>query len=227
MKPQSILIIEDDTHINQIVTDSLTKHDFKCTQAYSGTEAVLHIKQQAFDLIILDLMLPGLSGEDFIQVLRDDMQLNTPVIILTAKDKLDHKLALFNTGADDYMTKPFEVEELSARVHVLLKRSSTERPVSIITHKNLEIDSENFTAMIHGNPLTLTRKEFKILEILMQHPTRIFTKQDLYELAWDEIYIGEDKTITVHISNLRHKIKAHTDNPYIDTVWGIGFRLSK
>ena len=227
MNSHTILIVEDDVHINQIVTDALNKQGMQCTQAYSGTEARLHIQHQKFDLIILDLMLPGLSGEDFIKALRTDMDKSTPVIILSSKDKLDHKLELFRYGADDYMTKPFEVEELLARVHVQLKRSSENEQTRTLKHNGLVIDIDNFSASINGEPLALTRKEFKILELLIKHPTRIFTKRDLYELAWEEIYIGEDKTITVHVSNLRQKIKAHTDEPYIDTVWGIGFRLSK
>ena len=226
MKP-SILIIEDDVHINQIVRDALMRQGLQCTQAYSGTEGLLLAQQRAFNLIILDLMLPGLSGEDFIKTLRLELDKNTPVIILSAKDKLDHKLELFSYGADDYMTKPFEAMELVARVQAQLKRSSEKEHINTFSHKGLELDINNFSAVIHGESLALTRKEFKLLELLIKHPTRIFTKQDLYELAWDEVYIGEDKTITVHISNLRQKIKAQTDEPYIDTVWGIGFRLSK
>lgn len=213
-------------HINQIVADALKTQGIKCTQAYSGTEGILQVTQHTFDLIILDLMLPGMSGEAFISELRHNMKNNIPVIILSSKDKLDQKLELFNYGADDYITKPFEIEELTARVHVQLKRNRASSDVQELTHNGLTIDSDNFSATINGKPLALTRKEFKILEVLIQHPKRIFTKQDLYELAWDEYYVGEDKTITVHISNLRQKIKAHTEESYIDTVWGVGFRLS-
>lgn len=227
MTKQSILIIEDDVHINQIVHDALLKNGFQCTQAYSGTEGMLHVKQGKFDLIILDLMLPGLSGEVFIKNLRHELNQSIPVIILSSKDKLDSKLELFNQGADDYVTKPFEIEELLARIQVQLKRNVSDETPKILKHKSLIVDMDNLSASVMNQPLQLTRKEFKIVELLITNPTRIFTKQDLYELAWDEIYIGEDKTITVHISNLRQKIKEHTEDSYIDTVWGIGFRLSK
>jgi len=140
---------------------------------------------------------------------------------------LDHKLNLFSLGADDYVTKPFEIEELLARVNVHIKRKSISEPVLQYKHKNLLLDCGTLSVRVNNAELDLTRQEYKIVELLLQNPTQVFTKQELYELAWDDAYIGEDKTITVHISNIRHKIKQHTDEVYIDTVWGIGFRLSK
>lgn len=148
------------------------------------------------------------------------------MIVLSAKDQLDHKLDLFALGADDYVTKPFALEELIARIQVHIKRTVPSLPTAAYRHKQLLLDPETFTASVDGAPLHLTRREFKILELLVKHPTRAFSKQDLYELAWDEIYMGEDKTVAVHISNLRAKLRSHTDDDYIDTVWGIGFRLS-
>ncbi|WP_368654216.1 response regulator transcription factor [Ornithinibacillus sp. 4-3] len=222
-----ILIIEDDEHINNIIYDVLQKENFLCTQAFSGSEGKINVSQQAYDLIILDLMLPGLSGEAFMNELRTDLQYDTPVIVLSAKEKLDHKLNLFDLGADDYVTKPFEVEELLARIHVHLKRNTKIRTTTSYRHKNLTLDSDTMSVTVHQSELNLTRQEYKIIELLIKNPTRVFTRQDLYELAWDEIYVGEDKTITVHISNIRNKIKAFDDENYIETVWGIGFRLSK
>lgn len=223
----SILIIEDDEHINQIVYDTLKNEGFNCTQAYSGTEGMLHVKQSNFDLIILDLMLPGVSGEAFMMKLRKELHLTTPVIVLSAKEKLDEKLTLFDLGADDYVTKPFELEELLARINVLLKRTANKESMPTYRHKDLSLETNAMHVIVKGHALNLTRQEYKIIELLLNHPTRVFTKQDLYELAWDEIYLGEDKTITVHISNIRSKIKAYTEEPYIDTVWGIGFKLCK
>lgn len=222
----NILIIEDDQHINQIVYDTLKNEGFKCTQAYSGTEGMLHIKQNKFELIILDLMLPGLSGEEFMGKLRTELQSTTPVIVLSAKEKLDEKLNLFELGADDYVTKPFELEELLARINVLLKRTVNKESMPTYSHKDLSLETNAMRVLVKGHALNLTRQEYKIIELLLKHPTRVFTKQDLYELAWDEMYLGEDKTITVHISNIRNKIKAYSQEPYIDTVWGIGFKLS-
>ncbi|GAF64668.1 response regulator transcription factor [Alkalihalobacillus trypoxylicola] len=227
IKKQHILIIEDDEHINNIIYGVLQQEDFICTQAYSGSEGALNIKHQDYDLIILDLMLPGLSGEAFMYDLRTDLKKETPVIVLSAKEKLDHKLSLFKLGADDYVTKPFDVEELIARVHVHIKRISKSKSPSTYKHKNLMLDSDTMSITIHGVELNFTRQEFKIVELLMKNPTRVFTRQDLFELAWDTLYMGEDKTITVHISNIRYKIRQHDEGDYIDTVWGVGFRLSK
>ena len=222
----NILIIEDDEHINNIIVDVLRKENFTCTQAFSGSEGKMNVTHHVYDLIILDLMLPGLSGEDFMYELRTKLKCDTPVIVLSAKEKLDNKLNLFALGANDYVTKPFEVEELVARVNVHLKRNSIIEYNKQYRHKDLLLDTTTMNVSVHQAPLNLTRLEYKIIEVLMQNPTRVFTKQDLYELAWEDMYIGEDKTITIHISNIRNKIKDHTNESYIDTVWGIGFRLS-
>lgn len=221
-----ILIIEDDEHINNIIYDVLLKENFVCTQAYSGSEGKMNIKLHLYELIILDLMLPGLSGEDFMYILRIELKLDTPVIVLSAKEKLDHKLNLFHLGADDYVTKPFDIGELLARINVHLKRNAKTEVISQYRHKNLLLDTDTRSISIHNAILNLTRQEYKIMEIMLKNPTRVFTKQDLYELAWDELYIGEDKTITVHISNIRNKIREYSEDTYIDTVWGIGFKLS-
>lgn len=226
MRQPKILIIEDDVHINNILYDVLQKENYSCTQAYSGSEGKINVTLQTFDLIILDLMLPGLSGESFMHDLRTELKSETPVIVLSAKGKLDYKLNLFDLGAADYVTKPFEIEELLARINVHLNRNSKAKPVHQYTHKDLILDSDAMTVSVNNSELNLTRQEYKIIELLMKNPTRVFTKQDLYELAWGDTYIGEDKTITVHISNIRNKIRALTDETYIETVWGIGFRLS-
>lgn len=226
IKQPSILIIEDDEHINNIIYDVLRKENFLCTQAFSGTEGKMNVTHHVYELIILDLMLPGLSGEDFMYELRSELKCDTPVIVLSAKEKLDHKLNLFDLGAEDYVTKPFEVEELLARINVHVKRNTKTESISTFMHKNLLLDTDTMSVRVKKATLNLTRQEYKIMELLLKNPTRVFTKQDLYELAWDDIYIGEDKTITVHISNIRNKIRAHTEETYIDTVWGIGFRLT-
>lgn len=227
MKQPKILIIEDDEHINNIIYDVLQKENYICTQAYSGSEGKMNAARHEYQLIILDLMLPGLSGEEFMNQLRTELNSDTPVIVLSAKEKLDHKLNLFELGADDYVTKPFEVEELLARINVHLKRTSRMKSVTRYTHKNLILDSESRSIRVNNIALNFTRQEYKIIEIMVKNPKRVFSKQDLYELAWDDLYIGEDKTITVHISNIRNKLKQYDkEETYIDTVWGIGFRLS-
>ncbi len=220
-----ILIIEDDTYINNLIAKSLSKEGYSCQQAFSGTEGLLYAKTEQFSLAILDLMLPGINGEELLPQLKNDF--NIPVIVLSAKDSLDSKIDLLNAGAEDYITKPFEIGELMARVGVQLRRNADNKPAKQLTHKGLTLNLEEMSAEICGNTLSFTKHEYKILQLLMENPNRAFTKQDIYDYAWDDIYIGEDKTINMHISNIRKKLKAVTDEEYIETVWGIGFKLSK
>lgn len=220
-----ILIIEDDTYINNLIAKSLSKEGYSCQQAFSGTEGLLYAKTEQFSLAILDLMLPGINGEELLPQLKNDF--NIPVIVLSAKDSLDSKIDLLNAGAEDYITKPFEIGELMARVGVQLRRNSDNKPAKQLTHKGLTLNLEEMSAEICGNTLSFTKQEYKILQLLMENPNRAFTKQDIYDYAWDDIYIGEDKTINMHISNIRKKLKAITDEEYIETVWGIGFKLKK
>ena len=221
-----ILIIEDDTDINNLITEALTKAGYVCTQAFSGTEGLLYIEKDVFSLVLLDLMLPGKNGESLLPLIKQKQ--SVPVIIISAKDSLDSKVTLLTSGAEDYITKPFEVQELLARVGVQIRRfSKTELKKEDLKYKELLLCASSFSAIINGQEILLTKQEFKIMELLLSHPQRVFSKQDIYSYAWDDTYIGEDKTINVHISNIRKKIKAITDTEYIETVWGIGFRLAK
>lgn len=223
---KKILIIEDDTDINNLMAECLRKAGYGCTQAFSGTEGLLHAQHEPFDLIILDLMLPGLDGEAVLPQIREEQ--TAPVIVVSAKDSLDSKVELLTAGADDYITKPFEVQEFLARVGVQLRRTGgTESHPKTLCHHDLVLNESTYTAAAGGTELSLTRQEFKILELLLSHPDQVFSKQDIYDYAWDDLYIGEDKTINVHISNIRKKLKAVTDREYIETVWGIGFKLAK
>lgn len=221
-----ILIIEDDTDINNLITEALTKAGYVCIQAFSGTEGLLYIEKDVFSLVLLDLMLPGKNGESLLPLIKQKQR--APVIIISAKDSLDSKVTLLTSGAEDYITKPFEVQELLARVNVQIRRfSETELKKEDLKYKELLLCASSFSAIINGQEILLTKQEFKIMELLLSHPQRVFSKQDIYSYAWDDVYIGEDKTINVHISNIRKKIKAITDTEYIETVWGIGFRLAK
>ncbi|MBO5266715.1 MAG: response regulator transcription factor [Ruminiclostridium sp.] len=223
---EKILIIEDDTHINNLVSDALGKSGYSTVQAFSGTEGLLYAKTEEFALIIMDLMLPGIEGEALLPKLKEISPV--PVIVLSAKDSLDSKIGLLNSGAEDYITKPFDIGELIARAGVQIRRFSGEavKP-KLLRHKGLSLSLSDMTAEIDGVSLTLTKQEFKILELLLENQNRVFTKQDIYSYAWDDIYIGEDKTVNVHISNIRKKLKAVSEEEYIETVWGIGFRLKK
>ena len=226
-----ILIIEDDTDINNMMADALRKARYECAQAFSGTEGLLYIGRDVFDLAVLDLMLPGMNGEELLPQIKAEQ--NIPVIVVSAKDSIDSKVGLLTSGAEDYLTKPFDIQEFVARVGVQIRRfagkgeESSGGQSDVLSYRELVLHTDSYTAAVGGRPVELTRQEFKILELLLLHPNKVFSKQDIYDYAWDEIYIGEDKTINVHISNIRKKLKAVTEEEYIETVWGIGFRLKK
>lgn len=230
-----ILIIEDSADINNLIGEALKKAGYEYIQAFSGTEGLLCASAEQFDLAVMDLMMPGMSGEELLPKLREKQ--NIPVIILSAKDGLDSKLSLFEAGAEDYMTKPFEVAELVARIGVRLKtlssaweggcsQSGCRQSGKKLVLKDLTLDQESFCGEIDGKKISLTKQEFKILELLMSNPQRVFSKQDIYTYAWEDYYMGEDKTINMHISNIRKKLKSVSEEEYIETVWGIGFKAS-
>lgn len=220
-----ILIIEDDADICAMLSETLTKSDYTCVCAYSGTEGLLRLETNEFDLVLLDLMLPGINGEEVLK--RGSNLTKAPFIVLSAVDDLDMKVSMLTSGAADYMTKPFEIEELRARILVQLRQHSGDQNHSCLVHKELKLDVKNHIVTLCQNELSLTQQEYKILELLMKNKSKIFNKQEIYQYAWDDYYFGEDKTINVHISNIRQKIKKLTEDEYIETVWGIGFRLAK
>ncbi len=222
-----ILIIEDDPTINSLLYDALTEHSYECTCAYSGTEGLLQIRSGQFDLILLDLMLPGLSGDMLLREIKPACQ--TPVIVLSAKDELDSKVDLLHLGAEDYMTKPFALKELFARMDVQLRRHAPQagHETGVLCHGILTLCRDTLRVQVGEGTASLTKHEFRILELLVSHPNRVFTKQEIYDYAWEEFYMGEDKTINVHVSNIRKKLAALTETECIETVWGIGFRLSE
>ena len=223
---KKILIVEDDTDINNLLFTALKKQGYTATQAFSGTEAKMLLKMENFALILLDLMLPGISGEEVLEFIKE--QGNSAVIILTAKDTLDDKVNLLIAGADDYITKPFEIQEVLARVQVQLRRSVQEGNSNVLSHKQMVLDREKFQIKVEGQLMgKITKQEFSILELLLKHPKQVFSKEDIFEYAWEEPYMGETKTLDVHISNIRKKIKEVTKEEYIETVSGIGYRLQQ
>ena len=205
-------------------------------------ELTVEAKTENIDLVILDLMLPGKNGEEVIKEIKDIK--NIPVIIVSAKDGIDSKVELLRSGADDYITKPFDIKELEVRVEVRLRRyrellsndeiksiengsaDTIENSQSFI-YKEIELNTDLYYVKVNGQLLDLTKHEFRILELLIKNPDRAFSKQAIYDYAWDDMYLGEDKTINVHVSNIRKKIKELSDIEYIETVWGIGFKLKK
>ena len=224
-----VLIVEDDENINNLLREALTKHGLNCTQAFSGTEGLIVFKGDKFDLVLLDLMMPGMDGQTLTQRIREVSKV--PIIIVSAKSSVDSKVDLLTTGADDFIGKPFELKELIARVDVQLRRKENEAEAAdeskIMQFKDLVLDEDKYAVTVNGNDIGLTRQEFKILELFLKYPGKVFSKREIYEYAWNDVYIGEDKTINVHISNIRTKIKKHSDEEYIDTIWGVGFRLAK
>lgn len=224
---KKILIIEDNTDINNMTAEALRLAGYACTQAFSGTEGRLLMERDEFALVILDLMLPGLHGEALLPQLKSIR--DVPVIVVSAKDSLDSKVNLLTGGAEDYLTKPFDIEELVARVGVQIRRfaRADEAEAHRLTYKDMVLNRDDFSVTVSGCPVTVTKQEYKILELFLSFPKRAFSKQEIYDYAWDDIYLGEDKTINVHISNIRRKLKAVTETEYIETVWGIGFRLAR
>lgn len=224
---QKILIVEDDTNINHLLREALSKEGYSCEQAFSGTEAklLLNMQQHGYALILLDLMLPGISGEVVLEEIRKKG--NLPVIVLTAKDSLDEKVEVLTSGADDYITKPFEIREVLARVQVQLRHKEEKEAEDYnLSFKDMVLNRDTFQIRIDGRILPkITKQEFAILELLLRNPKQVFSKEDIFEYAWDEPYMGETKTLDVNISNIRKKIKQVTSDEYIETVWGIGYRL--
>lgn len=221
---KKILVVEDDPKINKMVQTLLRKNEYEVVAAFSGTEALLLLEKESFDLILLDLMLPGLSGEEILAKINEEFQI--PIICVSAKDDLDTKLELIRDGADDYITKPFNNEELIVRIGAVLRRmnkGTTIDKTNIFRFKDLVLDSENHIVTINNEPIELTVKEYSILELLIGSPKKVFTKQNIFESVWSEEYIMDERVVTVHVSNLRNKLK-HGEE-YIKTVWGIGYKM--
>ncbi len=219
-----ILIVEDDVNINNLLKEALSGNGYTCGQAFSGTEAALWLGKEAWALGLLGLMLPGMTGEEVLGLIR--RQGDVPVIVLTAKDALSEKLELLTNGADDYITKPFDIEEVVARVQIQLRHAGREQAPDRISCGEISLEKGTHQIWIGGKELKhLTRQEFAILELLLEHPGQVFSKEAIFTYAWQEEYMGETKTLDVHISNIRKKLKSLTEKEYIQTVWGIGYRL--
>lgn len=223
----NILIVEDDEDINRLLCDIIYKNKYNPKSAYSGTEALIYLENQKWDMVLLDLMLPGLSGEELLKKITEES--NIPVIIISAKLEMKTKVDILRSGADDYITKPFDIEEVSARIETCLRRYRRIANVPInnqIQHKDLVIDTDSKTVSVSGNELRLTSIEFEILCLFVTSPKKVFTKANLFESVWNEEFYGDDNTINVHMSNIRSKLnKVNPNEEYIETIWGMGYRL--
>ncbi len=229
MYKEHILVVEDDVDINNLITKTLKNKEFQITQAFSGSEASLQLSICEFDIILLDLMLPGITGEELIKKIRTIKEI--PIIVISAKTSLQDKIKVLNLGADDYITKPFESEEIIARVNSQLRRY---RKFDMQLNKNKEykfkeltLNEESRQVKVKNIDLALTAHEFDILCILLKNPNKVYSREALYESVWKNGYYGEDNSVNVHVSNIRKKIKEISlDEEYIKTVWGIGFKLN-
>lgn len=220
-----ILIVEDNIDVNNMVREMLTNSQYEVFSAFNGIEAVKAIKKNTYDLVILDIMLPYKSGDEVLREIRQFTDI--PVIILSAKDMVSTKIDLLKLGADDYITKPFDLGELVARVAVLFRRMEKNiKKDNLLKYKDITLDASLKTVFISSDKLELTAKEYLIMELLMKNKERIFSKETIYESVWGEEYLGDDNAVKTHMSNLRNKLKkANGNEEYIETVWGLGYRL--
>jgi len=224
---KKILIIEDNRDVNQLLAETLLKEGYQVETAFDGIAGSKVLKEREFDLLLLDIMLPYKSGDEILKELRGFSDM--PVIILSAKDMIGTKIDLLKLGADDYITKPFDLGEVAARVASQLRRlHKQEKKNSIISYKNMILDNDKKSITIDDEDLDLTAKEFTILELLLQNKGKAFSKANIYETVWGEEYLGDDNAVKTHMSNLRNKLKKVSPYvEYIETVWGIGYRLYK
>ena len=225
---KKILTAEDDREINRLICEYLSSQGYETLSALNGLDAVRMVREQEdISLLILDLMLPFQSGDMALTKIREFTDI--PVIVVSAKSDTRSKIDLIRMGADDYLTKPFDLDELLVRVEAVLRRydaKSAQDEVKLLTCKNLTLDVTAGTVTVCGSVMSLTSKEFSILELMLQSPRKLWSKANLFESVWGESYISDDKTVKVHMSNIRQKLKKlDPDTEYIETVWGMGYRL--
>lgn len=225
-----ILIIEDDSDINDLLSEILSREGYEVTKAYSGSEGKLLINSNDYDLILLDLMLPGITGENLIEEIRKIKVM--PIIVISAKTSKEDKINVLRLGADDFIAKPFDIEEVVARVEAQLRRytkfSTNISNSNNITYKNLYLNRESHEVYVNNKLINLTLREYSILELLLTNPKKVFTRANIFESVWKSEFLGDDNTVNVHMSNLRSKINSvDKDTEYIQTVWGIGFKLKE
>ena len=219
---KKIAIIDDDVYIGDMLTEVLMREGYHVLRAYSGTEALYLLSQSKPDLVLLDLMLPGLSGEEILPHIQD-----IPVIVLSAKVDVQDKVNLLLSGAADYMTKPFDIGELLARMTVQLRKAVKTTTDSIISVGDLSLDVMSQSVSVHGTAVKLTRTEFAILKLLMNNPGQVISKAALLDRISLDTPDCTERSLKQHISNLRKKLQDVSGADYIETVWGIGFKLAE
>jgi len=221
-----ILLVEDEVKLARVVADYLTAAGFDVLKAYTGKEALAFFRHEKPDLVILDIMLPELNGLEVARIIRKES--STPIIMLTAKVEESDRVLGLEMGADDYITKPFSLRELVARVKAVLRRARGEVFTPTLRVGDIEIDLQKREVIVAGKPVELTPTEFEILSLLARHPGRVFTRLEILQRIQSYAYEGYERTVDVHIRNLRKKIEPDPKNPrYILTVYGVGYKLGE
>ncbi len=217
---KTILITDDDVHIGNMLEEILVREGYDVLRAYSGTEALMILKNHRPDLVLLDLMLPGMNGEDVLTHIRD-----IPVIVVSAKAEINDKVNLLLGGAVDYVTKPFDINELLARITVALRKKGINDISDSITFREIFLDLISHTASVSGQAVKLTKTEFAILKLLMQNPSQVIAKSVILDRISQDTPDCVESSLKVHISNLRRKLREITGSDYIEAVWGVGFKM--
>jgi two-component system OmpR family response regulator len=218
---KTIAIIDDDEYIGDMLEELLRKENYEVLRAYSGTEALLLLSQHRPDLVLLDLMLPGLSGEEVLPKIKD-----IPVIVISAKPDVEDKVKLLLSGAADYLTKPFDTKELLARIIVQL-RNYKANDRRIITAGDLEIDTLSQQLSVKGVPVHLTKTEYAIIKLLIMNPSQVISKSAILDRISLDTPDCMESSLKVHMSNLRKKLRSVSDKEYIEVIWGIGYKLNE
>ena len=219
---KSIMIIDDDVSIGNMLEEVLIREGCRVSRAYSGTEALLFLESNRPDLILLDLMLPGLNGEEVLPEIK-----GIPVIVISAKAEVSDKVELLLGGAADYITKPFDIQELLARIAVQLRNASGAGQPPVLNWEELTMDLAAHTVSVGGREVHLTKTEFAILKLLMQNPSQVIPKSVMLERISEDTPDSVESSLKVHISNLRRKLRDAGEKDYIEAVWGIGFKLKE
>ena len=218
----NIMIIDDDTHISEMLSEALSSEGYTVSAAYSGTEALMLLSGKKPDLVLLDLMLPGLTGEKLLPKIKD-----IPVIIVSAKADVSNKVELLLGGAADYITKPFDMQELLARIAVQLRSSNRITEKTVLRFGGISLDTETHRVDINGSDIKLTRTEYAILKLLMLNPEQVVAKLTILERISEDTPDCTEDSLKIHVHNLRRKLKSAADKDYISAVWGIGFMLTE
>lgn len=221
-----LLLIEDEKDLLEVTRDYLLKENYEVVTAQTGIEALNHFKNDTFEFVVMDLMLPDLHGEELCRLFRETS--DVPIIMLTAKSTLEDKINGLSLGADDYITKPFSLRELIMRIKSISKRVYKQTTIDILSfnHGKLQIDKSAHTVQINSEEIYLTKIEFDILLVFAENPNRTFTREQLIEITMGYDYIGYDRTIDTHIKNIRKKIEPDLKDPqYIKTVYGVGYKF--